>query len=99
MHKKQALKVAMLNKERNDKAVHPLRDLWVKPKMMRRQVAMLEQQGNKDAAAAKRAEIERFQAEFKPAVAEKIALAKQFEDQIYQANQPVARKYELTRVP
>lgn len=95
----QALKVAMLNKERNDKAVHPLRDLWVKPKMLRRQVAMLEQQGNKDAATAKRAEIEKFQAEFKPAVAEKVALAKQFEDQIYQANQPVARKYELTRVP
>lgn len=95
----QALKVAMLNKERNDKAVHPLRDLWVKPKLMRRQVAVLEQQGNKDAAAAKRAEIEKFQAEFKPAAAEKIALAKQFEDQIYQANQPVVRKYDLTRVP
>jgi len=95
----QALKVAMLNKERNDKAVRPLRDLWVKPKLMRRQVAMLEQQGNKDAAAAKRAEIEKFLAGFKPAAAEKIALAKQFEEQIYRTNQPVARKYELTRMP
>jgi lysophospholipase L1-like esterase len=95
----QALKVAMLNKERNDKAVHPMRDLWVKPKFLRRQAAVLDQQGKKDAADAKRAELEKFLSELKPAVAEKIALAKQFEDQIYQANQPVARKYELTRVP
>lgn len=95
----QALKVVTLNKERNDKAVHPLRDLWGKLKGMRRQVAMLEQQGKKDAADAKRADFEKFQAEFKAGVEEKIALAKQFEDQIYQANQPVARKYELTRLP
>jgi hypothetical protein len=32
-------------------------------------------------------------------VAEKIAQIKQFEDQIYEANKPVMRKYELTRMP
>ena len=95
----QAMKVAMLNKERNDKAVHPLRDLWLKRKIARHQIAKLEQAGNKDALEAKRAEIEKWLPEFKAGVAEKIALAKQFEDQIYQANQPVARKYELTRLP
>ena len=95
----QALKVATLNKERNDKAVHPLRDLWLKRKIARLQLAKAEQSGNKDAADAKRAEIEKWLPEFKAGVAEKIALAKQFEDEIYQANQPVARKYELTRVP
>ena len=95
----QALKVAMLNKERNDKAVHPLRDLWGKRKMARHLLARLEQSGNKDAAEAKRAEIEKWLPEFKAGVAEKIALAQQFEDQIYQVNQPVARKYEVTRVP
>jgi lysophospholipase L1-like esterase len=95
----QALKVATLNKERNDKAVHPLRDLWLKRKIARNQLAKLEQGDNKDAANAKRAEIEKWLPEFQAGVAEKIALAKQFEDEIYQANQPVARKYELTRLP
>ena len=95
----QALKVAMLNKDRNDKAVHPLRDLWLKRKIVRSQLAKLEQSDNKDAANAKRAEIEKWLPEFQAGVAEKIALARKFEDDIYQANQPVARKYELTRLP
>ncbi|MBI5397049.1 MAG: SGNH/GDSL hydrolase family protein [Verrucomicrobia bacterium] len=95
----QALQVAMLNKERNDKAVRPLRDLWRVPKAKRRELQKLESGPDKEAAAAKRAEFEKWQPEFKAAVAGKIALAKDFEDKIYQANQPVARKYELTRVP
>jgi hypothetical protein len=81
----QALKVAMLNKERNEKAVKPMRDLWAKLKGKRR--------------AGNQAELDKWLPEFKAGVAEKIALAKQYEDQIYQANQPVARKYEITRVP
>jgi hypothetical protein len=36
--------------------------------------------------------------EFKPGVAKFEALSKQFEEKIYQAAQPVARKYELVRV-
>jgi lysophospholipase L1-like esterase len=95
----QALQVAMLNKERTDKAVKPLRDLWRAPKAKRREIQRLEQGPDKAAADAKRTELEKWLPEFKAAVAEKITLAKQFEDQIYQANKPVARKYELTRVP
>jgi lysophospholipase L1-like esterase len=94
----QALKVAMLNKERNERAVKPMRDLWGRLKGQRRDVWRVEQGGDKDAAASKRAAFEKWLPEFKAGVAEKIALAKQFEDRIYQANQPVARKYELSRV-
>jgi len=94
----QALKVAMLNKERNEKAVKGLRDLWRGPKTKRREIAALETSGNKAAADAKRAEFEKTMPAFKAAASEKIALAKQYEDQIYQANQPVARKYEIKRV-
>jgi len=81
----QALQVAKLNKERNEKGVKPLRDLWGKLKGKRR--------------AGNQAELDKWLPEFKAGVAEKIALAKQYEEQIYQANKPVARKYELTRVP
>jgi len=95
----QALQVAMLNKDRNEKAVKPMRDFWAKHKGQRRALAALESSDNKAAAAAKRAEFEKWLPEFKAGVAEKTALANQFEDQIYQANQPVARKYEITRVP
>ncbi|MDD4872789.1 MAG: SGNH/GDSL hydrolase family protein [Kiritimatiellae bacterium] len=95
----QALKVAMLNKERNEKAVKALRGHWLKLKMMRREIQKLESGTDKDAAAAKRAEFEKWLPEFKPGVAEKLAQIKQYEDQIYAANKPVMRKYELTRMP
>lgn len=95
----QALKVAMLNKDRNDQAMRPLRDLWRSLKAKRRDLQRLEQGPDKAAADAKRAELEKWLPEFKAGIAEKIALAKQFEDKIYEANKPVARQYELTRVP
>ena len=95
----QALKVAMLNKDRNDKAVRPLRNEWGQMKGKRRELAKLEQGTDKDAFAAKRDAFEKWLPEFKAKVTALMATAKEFEDQIYQANQPVARKYELTRVP
>ena len=95
----QALKVAMLNKERNDKAVRPLRDKWSQLKRGRHELAKLEQEGKNDALAAKRDAFEKWLPEFKANVAKFIELAKEYEDQIYAANQPVARKYEITRVP
>jgi lysophospholipase L1-like esterase len=86
----QALRVAMLNKERNDQAVRPLRSLWLKVKVWNRQLA--QQPSKKDAFA------KWMTNEFQPGAAKLEALAKSFEDKIYQANQPVARKYELIRV-
>jgi len=86
----QALRVALLNKERNEKAVRPLRNLWLQVKIWRHRLAS--QPDKKEAFAKWMAE------EFQPGVAKLEALAKDYEDQIYQANQPVARKYELLRV-
>ena len=84
----QALKVAKLNRERNDKAVRPLRDTWGKVKGIRRKL---------DAAG----ESNKFEAEFtkvKPRIDELKALAASFEDQIYEAACPILRKYEVVHV-
>ena len=95
----QARQVATLNKERNDRAVNPLRNLWSQLKTKRREIRALENSPDKDAVAAKRAEFEKWLPKFKAGVAGNLALAQEFEDRIYQANQPVVRKYELTRTP
>ncbi|MCX7825717.1 MAG: GDSL-type esterase/lipase family protein [Verrucomicrobiae bacterium] len=93
----QALKVAMLNKARNEKAVKPLRDLWLKLKLKRRELAKV---GNDQAAAdAKRAELEQWMPSFKASIAKLLDDIRNFDDQIYQANQPVARRYEICPVP
>lgn len=86
----QALEVAMLNKDRNDNAVRPLRNLWLKVKVGLRQSAS--QPDKKEAFAKWMAD------EFRPNAAKLEALAKDYEQKIYQANQPAARKYELIRV-
>ena len=95
----QALGVATLNKERNDMAVKPMRDLWSKIKGKRRGIAALESANKKDVLAAKRAEFDKFLADTKTAIVEKISLANDYENKIYRANQPIPRKYEITRVP
>jgi hypothetical protein len=94
----QALHVALLNQQRNDKAMHPLRDLWLQLKVRRQQMA---RQGTKDNAqlSAQKDQFEKWLAtEFQPGVAKLQARVRDYEEQIYQANQPVARKYELIRV-
>lgn len=78
----QALAVAMLNKERNDKAVHPLRNLYSKLKGQRRN-------GEPDAAW-----MENFNAE----ATRLMDLADEYEAKIYEAARPKARVYELTVV-
>lgn len=82
----QALNVAMLNKERNDKAVHPLRDLWRKPKSIWL-AAPIDQEKLKAAFA-----------EMEPKIQELEALAAEYETRIYAAARPVPRKYEIVRV-
>ncbi len=82
----QALHVAMLNKERNDKAVRPLRDLWLQMKVKRREIA-----------ESKPDEFRAWRAEFEDKAATLRALTKDYEDKIYQANKPQPRKYEILR--
>jgi lysophospholipase L1-like esterase len=79
----QAMKVIALNKERNDKAVHPLRDLWGKQKGM-----FNKKDADKDA-------YEKWQVEFKAKRAELDALADQYEAQIYQINKPGDLKVDV----
>ena len=94
----QALQVATLNKERNDKAVRPLRNLWGAMKGKRNEIAKAEAAKDPQLDAKKEA-FAKWTEEFKTNVAKQQAMAKEFEDKIYAANQPKARKYELVRVP
>jgi lysophospholipase L1-like esterase len=82
----QALQVAMLNKERNANAVHPLRDAWRKPKAVWR-AETIDQEKLKAAME-----------ELEPKIKELEALAADYEAKIYAAAKPVRRKYEIVRV-
>ena len=92
----QALAVALLNKERNAKAVHPLRGMWLQ--MKRRQLTQAAAKKDAQSAVAQ-AEFEKWQVEeFQPGVDKLKALVAEYDERIYRLNQPVARKYELIRV-
>lgn len=93
----QALKVAMLNKQRNDLAYRPLRDQYGQLKGKRREMGKIP--ATDPAHAAKKTEFEQWSAGQKAKVAELLAKAKEFEDQIYQTNQPKPHKVEVTKVP
>jgi lysophospholipase L1-like esterase len=82
----QGLEVATLNKEKNDKATHPIRDLYGKLKGVRRNA--------KTTPETLAAYIE----EMKPKVAEFEKLEAEYDQKIYDAAQPKARKFEITRV-
>ena len=82
----QALEVAMLNKERNEKAVHPLRDVWRKPKSVWR------------AETIDQEKLKATLEEVEPKIQELEALAADYEAKIYAAAKPVPRKYEIVRV-
>jgi lysophospholipase L1-like esterase len=82
----QALQVAMLNKERNDNAVHPLRDAWRKPKAVWREATIDEEK------------LKAAMEEIEPKLRELEALAADYEAKIYAAAKPVPRKYEIVRI-
>ena len=89
----QALAVAMLNKQRNDLAYHPLRDQYAQLKGKRRELAKLDP--NSPDFAVKKTDFETWYTGQKAKVAELLGKAQDFEKQIYAANQPVPRKYEF----
>jgi lysophospholipase L1-like esterase len=94
----QALKVAELNKERNEEAVGPLRDLWIELKFRRyREAEGLEKEEEewiKDDMSVQ----EWKEKEFYKKAEELEKKAKEFEDKIYEINKPVAHKYELIKI-
>ncbi len=94
----QALKVALMNKEKNDTATRPMRNFWGQLKGKRSQLAQLA--AKKDPAlAAKQTDFEKwFANDFKPGVAKLNASVDDFDARIYDAAKPLPRKYELERV-
>ena len=93
----QALKVAMLNKDRNDKAYHNIRNLYGSLKGKRNALAKAEAEKAAD-LDAKKQEFEKWHADMKSQVAALLDEARKIEDQIYIENQPKARAYEVTKL-
>ena len=93
----QALKVALLNKQRNEKACHPLRDQWAQLKGRRRDLEKLTQAGDPQ-LEAKQTEFDAWRKTMMENVEGLRAKAKEFEDQIYAANQPAPHTYEISAV-
>ena len=93
----QALKVALLNKDRNDQAYHPIRDQWAQLKGRRRDLEKLTA-ANDPQLETKKAEFEQWKNAMKEKVVALLARAKEFEDQIYAANQPKPHTYEIAPV-
>jgi lysophospholipase L1-like esterase len=81
----QANKVAALNKQRNDDAIRPLRNLYSQRKGRLRAAQTPEKQ----------AEFNTWLTDFQKQQTELEAKAKAFEDQIYQANQPQTLRIEI----
>jgi len=84
----QALQVAMLNKERNEKAVRPLRNLWSQMKQKRRS----------ELPGKKPDEFAQWQKEFRQKVADLQTKAREYESKIYQLNQPKPLEYYIRKV-
>lgn len=96
----QALRVALLNKQRNEDAVHLLRNQWRDLKMQRRKLTRWVAAHPDDEAGAKKqqAAFTEWQEPFRQRVAELLDKIRQYDDQIHAANQPPVRAYVLQRV-
>ncbi len=84
----QALKVALLNKERNEKAVRPYRNQFSK---LKGQQSREIDQKDPDAFA-------KFMEGFEAELARLKKLSDEYEAKIYEANQPQPRRYVISRV-
>ncbi len=93
----QALQIAQLNAQRNSEAVHPLRGLWGKLKGLQR--ATLAPGADPAQVESKKQALAQFETEMPALIADLETKARGYEAQIYQANQPKPRLYELARVP
>ncbi len=87
----QAMEVAMLNKQKNDKAIGPTRDLWCDLKIWRHRLAGVESEDEE----LDPQDFDKWYAEFKVETLELQEKAKQFEDKIYRINKPRPHKYEI----
>ena len=92
----QALKVALLNKQRNDTVYQKIRGLYGQLKGKRGAAARLF--GKAPDFEAKNEEFAKWHADMKTQVAALLEEAKKIEDHIYVENQPKPRAYELTKL-
>lgn len=83
----QALRVAVLNRERNEKAIRPLRNRWAD---LRNRFTRPGKLGTPEHAA--------YMKEFVPDTKRLAQLAADYEARIYQLNQPEPRRYTLKRI-
>ena len=81
----QSVKVAELNKQRNEKAIRRLRDYWLGLKQNRADLETGTEKAKK------------WYAQFKKAVPQLHERAREFEDEIYQINKPKPHKYEIIK--
>ena len=93
----QALKVALLNKQRNDTVYQKIRGLYGQLKGKRNEIAKLESAKAPDLDAKKEA-FAKWHADQKSQVAALLEDARKIEDQIYIENQPKPRAYEVTKL-
>lgn len=82
----QALALAMLDKEKNDKVVHPMRDLYLQLKIKRH------------AKGATPESVASFIDQIKPKLEDLDKKQAEYDQKIYDAAQPKPLKYELTKV-
>ncbi len=95
----QALKVALLNKERNQGPIGKLRGEWLKFQQFARVRRTARQQPDNEQAQKQLATLEKQIAGMDERVHKANDEAKAIEDRIFEINQPPARQYELKRVP
>jgi hypothetical protein len=91
----QALKVAELNKRRNDEAYHLIRNEYAGLKVRRRKASQSE---GKPEADALKAELESWTAGMPGRVKSLREKAQALENEIYQINQPKPHRYEIAAV-
>ena len=94
----QAMKVAMLNKKRNDEVVQPTRDLWLHLKIWRLRLAGVEPEDEDDNRQLEKLDprdFDEWYTEFKKDTARLLKKAEQFENEIRQINKPRPHKYEI----
>ncbi|MDQ8187895.1 SGNH/GDSL hydrolase family protein [Pelagicoccus sp. SDUM812002] len=96
---KQAMAVATLNKDRNEQAIKPMRDLWLSRKVkLRSEESWLEESQAHPDYTPRKASYDAEMDSFYSTLKELEALAMEFEDKIYAANEVPPRSYSLTLV-
>jgi len=102
----QAAKIAQLNKERNEKFVAPMRDLWLARKVIR---AFNETPDEFESEEEKEEirkwmieefgslDVDSFLESFRTKLDPLMKKAKEMEDQIYEINQPVTHSYQIRK--